>query len=120
METMDLAKQYFSSMRDKNIEQLKQLANSDVRVKSPLGELIGLDAFVKFQNGFFKMINSLTLNHVFVDGTTAAIFYTANTKPVAKSDMVELLQFKNNQLISTTVIYDGTPFAEYVKSIQQS
>lgn len=119
MTIQNLAKEYFVGMQDKNINDLKALADNSVSVKSPMGTLNGIEAFVGFQEGFARMIDSLTLNNIFVDGNTAAVFYTANTKPVPKSDIVEILEFNNdNKLVSTNVIYDGTPFIEYVKTVQ--
>ena len=97
------------------VDDLRRRAE-DVTCTSPVGELQGVQAFRGFQEGFAKMIKKLTLIAAFGDDEHAVIVYNSETYPVPNAIVAEHIAVKNGKLASTTVIYDGTPFAEYMKT----
>lgn len=113
-----VAKAYFDAMADRNVEKILALSAENVVCKSPLGTLNGQAQFRGFQEGFAKMIEKLTLVAAFGEGEQAAIVYTADTLPVKNAMVVEYLVVKDGKIVSTDVVYDGTPFAAYAASAQ--
>lgn len=108
-----IAQDYFDAMSNKDINRLMALADDDIACFSPLGDLVGIESFRGFSEGFAKMINKLTLIAAFGDDEQAVIVYESDTLPVKSAFVAEHIIAKNGKIVSTRVIYDGTPFAEY-------
>ncbi|WP_214474453.1 nuclear transport factor 2 family protein [Mesorhizobium sp. dw_380] len=115
---MTIAQAYFDAMSNKNADQIVSISANDVVCISPVGELQGVQAFRSFQEGFASMIKALTLLAAFGDDEHAVIVYNAETYPVPSAVVAEHVVIKNGKIASTTVIYDGMPFAEYLKTVQ--
>jgi len=113
---LTIAQAYFDAMADKDADKIAAMSAEDVTCTSPVGELQGVQAFRGFQEGFAKMIKKLTLVAAFGDDEHAVIIYNSETYPVPNAVVAEHIAVKNGKLASTTVIYDGTPFAEYMKT----
>jgi hypothetical protein len=60
------------------------------------------------------MINKLTLTAAFGDDKQAVIVYDSDTLPVKSAIVAEYITVKNGKIASTRVIYDATPFAQYM------
>ncbi|PDS78537.1 nuclear transport factor 2 family protein [Rhizobium sp. L43] len=114
-----IAQTYFDAMANKDIGTIASVAAEDVVCTSPLGEIRGAQAFRGFQEGFARMIEKLTLVAIFGDEERAVIVYDAQTHPVPNAIVAEHITVRDGKLASTTVIYDGTPFAEYAKNVAQ-
>jgi len=114
----ELARTYVDAMASKDVETILAMAASDVVCTSPMGQLIGIERFRDFQEGFARMITHLTVLAVYGDDEQAVVVYDVETQPVAHAVTAELIQVKDGQLISTDVIYDATPFAAYMASLQ--
>jgi len=108
-----IARAYFDAMSEKDVNRMIALAGDDITCFSPLGDLVGIQAFRGFSEGFAKMINKLTLVAAFGDDEQAVIIYEAKTLPVKSAFVVEHLGIKSDKIVSTRVIYDATPFAAY-------
>ena len=113
---LTIAQAYFEAMATKNTDGIAAISAEDVICTSPVGALQGVQAFRGFQEGFAKMIKKLTLVAAFGDDEHAVIIYNSETYPVPNAIVAEHIAVKNGKLASTTVIYDGTPFAEYMKT----
>jgi ketosteroid isomerase-like protein len=111
---LSIARTYFESMASKDVEKLMALVADDIVCDSPVGRLAGAPAFRGFQEGFARMINKLTLIAAFGDDKQAAIVYDSDTLPVKSAIVAEYITVKNGRIASTRVIYDATPFAEYM------
>ena len=109
-----IAQKYFAAMAGKDVERIMSITSDNVVCKSPIGQLEGAQAFRGFQEGFSRMIKKLTLLAAFGDDEHATIVYDASTHPVASAIVAELLSVKNGKITSTRVIYDATPFAEFM------
>jgi ketosteroid isomerase-like protein len=113
-----IAQAYFDAMANKDVDKIAAISAEDVICISPVGELQGVQAFRGFQEGFASMIKKLTLAAAFGDDDHAVIVYNAETYPVPNAVVAEHVVIENGKIASTTVIYDGTPFAEYMKTAQ--
>ncbi|ARM92416.1 NTF2 domain-containing protein (plasmid) [Rhizobium sp. CIAT894] len=113
-----LAHTYFDAMTSKDIDTIASIVAEDVVCTSPLGELQGAQAFRGFQEGFARMIEKLTLVAAFGDDEHAVIIYLSQTHPVPSAIVAEHLTVRDGKLASTTVMYDATPFAEYMKTVR--
>jgi len=114
-----IALAYFDAMSKKDVDRLLSLAADNVTCTSPLGDLVGIQSFRGFSEGFAKMINRLRLIAAFGDDEHAVIVYEAETLPVNSAYTAEYLVVKNDKIVSTRVIYDGIPFMEYASKQQQ-
>ena len=115
---LTIAQAYFDAMANKDADKIASMSAEDVICTSPVGKLQGVQAFRGFQEGFAKMIKKLTLVAAFGDDEHAVIVYSSETYPVPNATVAEYVTVKNGKIASTTVIYDGTPFAEYMKTAQ--
>ncbi|KJD57383.1 hypothetical protein UZ38_10745 [Bacillus amyloliquefaciens] len=113
---LKVAHTYFDAMANKDVEKIMSLASDEMICNSPAGKLEGTQSFRGFQEGFARMINKLTLVAAFGDDEQAVIIYEADTIPVKNSTVVEYITVKNGKIASTQVIYDATPFQEYMAS----
>ncbi|GLW38862.1 hypothetical protein Pcaca04_27980 [Pectobacterium carotovorum subsp. carotovorum] len=114
----EIAHAYVNAIAAKDVEKIVAISASDVVCTSPLGQIKGLDRFRDFQEGFAKMITNVTILAVHGDDSQAVVVYDAETYPVPHAVVAELIRVKNGKIVSTDVIYDGTPFVEYAKSAQ--
>ena len=115
---LTVARIYADAIASKDVNKIMSVSAEDVICTSPLGQIGGAAAFRGFQEGFAKMIKKVTVVAVFGDDEHAVIVYDADTHPVANAAVAEHLVVKNGKIASTRVIYDATPFAAYVASLQ--
>jgi hypothetical protein len=115
---LTVARIYADAIASKDVNKIMSVSAEDVICTSPLGQTGGVAAFRGFQEGFTKMIKKVTVVAVFGDDEHAVIVYDADTHPVANAIVAEHLVVKNGEIASTRVIYDATPFAAYVASLQ--
>lgn len=115
---LQVAKSYVEAIASKNLDTIVSLAADDVVCTSPIGRITGTQKFREFQDGFARMIKKVTILAAHGDDEQAVIVYSADTHPVANVVVAELLKVKNGKIASTEVIYDATPFAAYMATVQ--
>lgn len=115
---LEIAHSYVKAIADRNVETIISISTEDVVCTSPIGKTIGLERFRAFHDGFARMIKNLTVLAIYGDGEQAVVVYDVETHPVAHTVTAELIRVKNGKLASTDVIYDATPFAAYMATIQ--
>ncbi|HEX7988395.1 MAG TPA: nuclear transport factor 2 family protein [Duganella sp.] len=118
LNAVEIARAYVNAMAAKDVEAVLSLAADDVVCTSPMGKIAGIGPFRGFQEGFAKMIKKLSVLAVHGDEHQAVIVYNAETHPVPNSIVAELIKAKDGKLITTEVIYDATPFLQYMKTVQ--
>ncbi|UAY97229.1 nuclear transport factor 2 family protein [Dickeya dadantii] len=115
---LDIARTYVAAMAKKDVETIISISAEHVVCTSPIGQITGIERFQAFQEGFARMITNLTVLAVYGDDEQAVVVYDAETHPVPHSVVAELLKVRDGKLASTEVIYDATPFAAYMASVQ--
>ncbi|MFB1115902.1 nuclear transport factor 2 family protein [Dickeya dadantii] len=115
---LDIARTYVAAMAKKDVETIISISAEHVVCTSPIGQTTGIERFRVFQEGFARMITNLTVLAVYGDDEQAVVVYDAETHPVPHSVVAELLKVRDGKLASTEVIYDATPFAAYMASVQ--
>ncbi|MBB4279540.1 nuclear transport factor 2 family protein [Rhizobium mongolense] len=115
---LEIARTYFEGMATNDVERIMAVSDDHVICNSPIGQSQGSEAFRNFQEGFAKMIKKLTLVAAFGDERQAVIVYDSETHPVSSALVAEVITVDNGKMISTTVIYDATPFAAYMATVQ--
>lgn len=113
-----LAHTYVNAMAARDVETIASISAEDVVCTSPLGQITGIARFRGFQEGFAQMITHLTPLAIFGDETKAVVVYDVATHPVPHSLVAEYIQVEDGKLASTHVIYDATPFAAYMATVQ--
>jgi hypothetical protein len=116
---LKVARTYFDAMAGKDVDKIMSISADDLVCNSPVGQLQGAQAFRGFQDGFAKMIKKLTLIAAFGDDEHAVIVYESETHPVPGAFVAEHIIVRNGKIASTRVIYDATPFAAYIATVQR-
>ncbi|NVD72277.1 nuclear transport factor 2 family protein [Duganella sp. BJB1802] len=117
-QALEIAHAYVNAIAAKDVEKIVSLSADDVVCNSPIGQLQGTERFRAFHDGFARMSTKLTVLAVFGGEEQAVVVYDVETHPVPHAITAELIQVKDGKLVSTEVIYDATPFAAYMASIQ--
>lgn len=115
---LDIARTYVAAMAKKDVETIISISAEHVVCTSPIGQITGIERFQAFQEGFARMITNLTVLAVYGDDEQAVVVYDAETHQVPHSVVAELIKVRDGKLASTEVIYDATPFAAYMASVQ--
>lgn len=115
---LELARIYVEAMANRDVETIVSISAEDVACTSPLGQTTGIAQFRGFQEGFAQMITNLTVLAVHGDDRQAVVVYDVETHPVPHAVVAELIKVENSRLTSTHVIYDATPFAAYMATVQ--
>ncbi|ACT08038.1 hypothetical protein Dd1591_3218 [Dickeya chrysanthemi Ech1591] len=115
---LDIARNYVAAMAKKEIDAIVSMSAENIVCSSPIGQLVGIERFQAFQEGFAKMIVNLTLLAAYGDDEQAIVVYEVETHPVPHSVVAERLTVREGKITATTVIYDATPFAAYAASVQ--
>ncbi|MBR0825489.1 nuclear transport factor 2 family protein [Bradyrhizobium manausense] len=113
-----IARTYVEAIVNKDVEAIISNAADNVVCTSPIGRIAGTEAFRGFHAGFARMIKKITVLAAYGDDVQAVIVYNAETHPVPNSIVAELIKVKNGKIASTDVIYDATPFAAYMATVQ--
>ena len=115
---LEIARIYVQAMANKDIDTIVSLSSEDVVCTSPIGQTTGVERFRAFQEGFARIITNLTVLAVHGDDEQAVVIYDVETHPVPHAVVAELIKVKDGKLHSTDVIYDATPFAAYMATVQ--
>ena len=115
---LTVARIYVNAIAGKDIEKILSVSADDIICNSPVGRLEGIAAFRGFHEGFARMIKKVTVRAAFGDDEQAVIVYSAETHPVPSATTAELIVVKNGKITSTEVIYDATPFAAYMATVE--
>ncbi|ANL51089.1 NTF2 domain-containing protein (plasmid) [Rhizobium phaseoli] len=113
-----LARAYAEAIGNKDVDAIIKISADDIVCTSPIGKTTGVAAFRGFQEGFARMIKKLDIRAVYGNETQAVVVYAVETHPVPHSLVAELLQVKGGKIASTEVIYDATPYAAYMSTVQ--
>ncbi|KAA8694111.1 hypothetical protein ALO80_02659 [Pseudomonas caricapapayae] len=113
-----IARAYINAIANKDVETILSMSAEDVVCVSPIGQTNGIEQFRAFHDGFARMLTNLTVLAVYGDDVQAVVVYDAETRPVPHSVIAELIKVKDGRLVCTHVIYDASPFASYMATVQ--
>lgn len=113
-----IARAYVNAIANHDVETILSLSADDVVCTSPIGQLTGIERFRGFHAGFAKMTTNLTVLAAFGDDQQAVVVYDSESHPVPHAIVAELIKVKDGKIASTDVIYDATPFAAYMATVQ--
>jgi hypothetical protein len=115
---LKIARTYVEAMAKKDVGTIISISAEDIVCTSPIGQITGIERFRDFQYGFAQMIKNLTILAVHGDDEEAVVVYDVESHPVPHSKVAEFIKVKDGKLASTDVIYDATPFAAYMATVQ--
>lgn len=113
-----IARAYVDAIANHDVETILSLSADDVVCTSPIGQTTGIERFRGFHSGFAKMTTNLTVLAAFGDDQQAVVVYDSESHPVPHAIVAELIKVKDGKIASTDVIYDATPFAAYMATVQ--
>ncbi|GAB3627395.1 hypothetical protein PTE30175_02086 [Pandoraea terrae] len=114
----EIARTYVEAIANRDVDTILSISAEDIVCTSPIGQTAGLERFRAFHDGFAQMITNLTILAVYGDDEQAVVVYDAETHPVPHAVTAELIKVKDGKLAVTNVIYDATPFAAYMTTVQ--
>jgi ketosteroid isomerase-like protein len=115
---VEIARTYVEAIANTDVDTILSISSEDVVCMSPMGQTTGLNRFRDFHDGFARMLTNLTVLAVYGDDEQAVVVYDAETFQVPHTLTAELIKVQDGKLASTDVIYDATPFAAYMATIQ--
>ena len=115
---LEIARAYVEAIANRDVDKIASISAEDIVCTSPIGQTNGLERFRAFHDGFAQMITNLTVLAIYGDDEQAIVVYDVETYPVPHSSVAELIKIKDGKLSSTAVIYDATPFAAYMATVQ--
>jgi limonene-1,2-epoxide hydrolase len=115
---LEIARTYVRAIANKDVDTIVSISTDDVVCTSPIGQTTGIERFRAFHEGFARMITNLTVLAVHGDDKQAVAVYDVETHAVPHAVVAELIKVKDGKLVSTDVIYDATPFAAYMATVQ--
>ena len=115
---LEIARNYVKAIANKDVETILSISTDDVICTSPIGQTTGTERFRAFHEGFARMITNLTVLAVHGDDKQAVVVYDVETHAVPHAVVAELIKVKDGKLVATDVIYDATPFAAYMATVQ--
>lgn len=118
VKAVEIARTYVEAIANRDVDTILSISSEGVICTSPMGQTTGLEQFRDFHDGFARMLTNLTVLAVYGDDEQAVVVYDAETFQVPHAIVAELIKVKNGKLASTDVIYDATPFAAYIATIQ--
>ena len=113
-----IAQTYVYAIADKNVDAIIGVSADDIICTSPIGRIAGTQKFREFHDGFARMIKKVTVLAAYGDDEQAVIIYNAETHPVPRAVIAELVKVQNGKIVSTDVIYDATPFVAYMATVK--
>jgi limonene-1,2-epoxide hydrolase len=113
-----IARTYVNAIADQDVNTILSISTDDVVCTSPIGQTTGTERFRAFHEGFARMITNLTVLAVHGDDKQAVVIYDVETHAVPHAAVAELVKVKGGKLAATDVIYDATPFAAYMATVQ--
>ena len=117
-QALEIARMYVRAIANKDVNTIVSISTGDVVCTSPIGQTTGIERFRAFHEGFAQMITNLTVLAVHGDDKQAVAVYDVETDAVPHAVVAELIKVKDGKLVATDVIYDATPFAAYMATVQ--
>jgi limonene-1,2-epoxide hydrolase len=115
---LEITRTYVKAIADNDVNTILSISTDDVVCTSPIGQTTGIERFRAFHEGFARMITNLTVLAVHGDDKQAVVVYDVETHAVPHAVVAELIKVKGGKLAATDVIYDATPFAAYLATVQ--
>ena len=117
-QALEIARMYVRAIANKDVNTIVSISTGDVVCTSPIGQTTGIERFRAFHEGFARMITSLNVLAIHGDDKQAVVVYDVETHAVPHAVVAELIKVKDGKLVATDVIYDATPFAAYMATVQ--
>jgi len=106
-----IAKAFYTSMSEKNIETMEKLVHPNVQFTAPLAKLQGKEAYLEALKGFTAFFKTLTIRALFGEGDQAVLIYDVDfSAPIGKVPSVALMTFQEGLIIRIELFYDARPF----------
>lgn len=106
-----LAKDYYTAMSKKNIQELSNYLHANVTFKSPLVSLEGKEAVLEAVQNFMNFFKNLTIEEACGSESAAMVAYTVDS-PMGSIPTAALLKCENGLITSIQLFFDAQPFKQ--------
>jgi hypothetical protein len=109
---IQIAKKYYHSMSEKNVDKMLECLSQNAILKSPLGITSGKNAIKESIIHFIKVVKNVEIKNVFGnDGKVVLNLDFSCEKPFGDFPSIVVMSFDDQNKIShSELFYDTTPF----------
>jgi hypothetical protein len=108
---MAIAKTFYTSFGEKNVETMGKYLHSDVQLITPLSKLQGKEVYLEAAKSFMAFFNSLTIRAIFGEGDQAVVVYDLECPGgIGKTSGVALMTFQEGLITRNELFHDTAPF----------
>lgn len=109
--TLKRAEEYYTLVKERNIEGVRERLHPDVELKGPLASHKGKEAVVEATRSFMNTFRSLTIRTKIGSGEQAMIIYDVDVPEVSPSFFgASHLTFKEGLIVKIELYFDGSRF----------
>lgn len=102
---------YYQAMNNKDLSTIERYLHPEVRLISPLAEVMGKDAVLNSVKHFLAVFNKLTIRAKCGNGNQAMLAYDLDCPtPLGLVRGAVLLTFQDDLIIRYELFYDARPF----------
>jgi hypothetical protein len=103
-----IARTYFASWQAKDFDRLRSLLADDVTFRGPMGSADGIDECLKGLEGMSGMIDEITIDKIFVDGSDVLTWYDLRSGEVT-APTVNWSHLENGKIKQIRALFDPRP-----------
>jgi len=109
---MDLAKAYYISMGQRNLDEMAPFLHPEVKFVAPLATAEAKETVLAATKSFSKFFKSLIIRSICGSDTQAIVIYDLEfPEPIGKLSSAAALTIKNNLITNIELFYDARRFA---------
>jgi len=107
-----IARNYYSAMENKSVQELEKYLDPDVQFISPLGKMSGKENVLNAAKGFMNIFDSLEIKQKLDNdqGSAVVVFDLMCPAPIGTFRAATLMTIKDNLITKMELFYDPRPF----------
>jgi len=109
--TTEIAQEYLSAWKRKDADGIARLLHSEVRLKSPVADLTGREAFLLMCRKIFPVLENISLRAQFASENQVMLVYDFVLQdPMGLTRTANLMTFEGDLIRSVELFFDARPF----------
>jgi len=109
--TLEIAEEYLTAWKHKDVDAIAGLLHPDVHLKSPVADLKGREPFLMMCRKIFSELEDVTVRARFATETQAMLVYDFALKaPIGITRTANLMTFEGELIRTVELFFDARPF----------
>ncbi|MGY3804984.1 nuclear transport factor 2 family protein [Pigmentibacter ruber] len=109
---LEIAKQYYAYIVDKNINKLSSLLHEEVEFVGPMSSIKKKENVLQAIEGYAQIVQNIEIIECFTNGEKVMLTYLLTFQKMTSRAAVQL-NFKNRLIEKLELYYDPTPFINF-------